>query len=265
MLYRSARPIIAIVAPTLFIVLLWQFAAWGISAWRDVPFPTPGQTIDRLIALLNGQLLAEHTLYQHIADSLMRWLGAFSIAAVAGTIYGIMAVRWHWFAQLCAPLPQILLTVPGLAWIPLAILIFGIGEAATQFMICITAFAPIALATLKGIQQVDISFIRAAKMLGANNNTLFFKVMIPAALPALLSGLRIGLGNSWRVLVAAEMVVGSGSGLGFSIIEARWTLDYTAAFACIMVICGIGLICEYGFLRTLERCTLERWTMQERR
>lgn len=261
---RYLRPLIAIVAPTLFIFLFWQLTALGISTWRDVPFPTPLQTICRLIELLSGQELAEHTIFQHIATSLSRWLCAFSSAAVAGTIYGILALRWKWFALLTAPLPQILLCVPGLAWIPLAILIFGIGERATLFMISITAFAPIALATVKGLEQVDISFIRAAKMLGANDNSLFFKVMLPAALPALVGGLRVGLGNSWRVLVAAEMVVGSGSGLGFSIIEARWTLDYTAAFACIMVICCIGLIFEHGILRTLERRTLERWIVQER-
>jgi len=263
MQYRYTRPLIAIVAPTLFILLLWHVTAAGITAWHDVPFPTPRQTVCRFIELLNGQRLAEHTIFQHITVSLSRWLSAFGIAALSGTLYGIMAVRWKWFEQLTAPLPQILLSVPGLAWIPLAILVFGIGEMATLFMICITAFAPIALATVKGIKQVDISYIRAAKMLGANNNNLFFKVMIPAALPALVSGLRVGLGNSWRVLVAAEMVVGSGNGLGFSIIEARWTLDYTAAFACIMIICCIGLIFEHGIFRTLERRTLERWIVQE--
>ena len=90
---------------------------------------------------------------------------------------------------------------------------------------------------------------------------LFFRLLIPAALPSLTSGLRVGLGTGWRVLVAAEMIVGTGTGLGFSIIQSRWTLDYTSSFACILVICSIGLLFEQVFLKQLEKRTIERWTL----
>ena len=87
------------------------------------------------------------------------------------------------------------------------------------------------------------------------------QVLLPGSLPAILSGLRIGLGNGWRVLVAAEMIVGTGTGLGYSIIQARWTLDYASAFACLGVICVIGLVFEQFIFNPLEQRTIERWAL----
>ncbi len=261
MLRRLRHNLIAILGPTLFIIIAWHLVALLITHWRGIPFPTPWLTLSRLATLLAGHPLAEHSIYEHIGVSLLRWFNAFIVAAISGILFGICSARWSWLRQLTAPIPQLLLLIPGLAWIPVAILVFGIGEGATRFMIAVTAFAPIALATVNGIREVDISFTRAARMLGAGDWALFFQVLIPAALPALIGGLRIGLGNSWRVLVAAEMVVGTGSGLGFSIIESRWTLDYPSALACIVIICLIGLLFEHGLFRTLERRTLERWSL----
>ena len=90
-------------------------------------------------------------------------------------------------------------------------------------------------------------------------------MLLPGALPHILSGLRIGLGNGWRVLLAAEMVVGAGTGLGYSIIQARWTLDYSSAFACLLVILGIGLTVEHLVFAPLERWTVERWRLADER
>ena len=98
-------------------------------------------------------------------------------------------------------------------------------------------------------------------MLGAGPSTLFFQVLIPAALPSILCGLRIGLGTGWRVLVAAEMVVGTGTGLGYSIIQARWNLDYASSFACIIVVCALGLTFEHIMLKYLENRTLRHWAL----
>lgn len=184
----------------------------------------------------------------------------FSIAVTLGIGYGVVAGRVQWIEKATARIPQLMLLVPGLAWIPVAILLFGIGETATLFMIAISAFAPVAINVLGGIKNIDIHLIRAAQMMGAGKNALFFRVLIPAALPALISGLRIGLGTGWRVLVAAEMVVGTGTGLGYSIIQARWTLDYASSFACIAMICMIGLLTEHVFLRQIEKRTIMRWT-----
>jgi NitT/TauT family transport system permease protein/taurine transport system permease protein len=257
------RKFILLIAPLAIVLIIWQIAAEAVLQLRGVDFPSPWQTFYRLALLLAGDQLSNHSLYVHIGSSLYRWLTGFAIAASFGVGYGLIAGRVRLFELATSKIPQVLLLVPGLAWIPVAILIFGVGEAATIFMIAISAFAPVAINVLSGIKNIDRQLIRAAKMLGAGRNTLFFQVLIPAALPSILSGLRIGLGTGWRVLVAAEMVVGTGTGLGYSIIQARWTLNYASSFACIAVICVIGLLFEQVFLKQLEKQTIERWTLTE--
>lgn len=246
-------------APLLIVLIVWQLVALWVIILRGVAFPTPAETFLRLFELIDGVKLIGHSLYEHVASSLQRWVIGFSVAAVCGLAHGLLAGRIPAVEKATARIPQLLLLIPGLAWIPVAILIFGIGEPATIFMIAISSFAPIAINVLSGIKNVDIRFIHAAQMMGTGKRALFLTVLIPAALPSILTGLRIGLGTGWRVLVAAEMVVGTGTGLGYSIIQARWTLDYPSSFACIVVICGIGLLLEKVVLSQIEKHTIARW------
>ena len=253
------RRILMFLASLVILIVLWQVVAVTISAVRGVQFPTPGATGLRLIELLRGDALCDHSLYRHIIDSLARWSVGFAIAAVVGIGYGLLA-GWHPNVEkLTLPIVHVFQMIPGLAWIPVAILLFGISAEATVFMIAVTAFTPVAINVLSGVKQVDATYVRAARMMRARGTTLLFRVLIPGSLPQILSGLRIGLGNGWRVLVAAEMIVGAGTGLGYSIIQARWTLDYTSAFACMLVICVIGLVVERLVFGMLERATVERW------
>jgi ABC-type nitrate/sulfonate/bicarbonate transport system permease component len=165
------------------------------------------------------------------------------------------------FERLLMPLVYVLQLVPGLAWIPIAILLFGIGNRATVFMIAVTALAPVAVNMVAGIRGAAQEHLRVARMAGAGRWQTFAHVLLPGAVPHLLSGLRVGLGNSWRVVVAAEMIVGTGTGLGYSIIQSRWTLDYASAFVCIIVICVVGLLVEYVGFAKLEEATVRRWGM----
>ena len=160
------------------------------------------------------------------------------------------------------PCVHMLQLIPGLAWIPVALLIFGVGEKATVFMIAMTAFTPVAINVHGGVKRVDEVYVRAARMMGARGGDLFVHVLIPGALPHILSGLRVGLGNGWRVLVAGEMIVGAGTGLGYAIIQARWTLDYASAFACVVIICVVGLVLERLVFMPLERRTVEQWGLR---
>ena len=255
------KKILHTLVPVLIVLCLWQVVAQWVEFFRGVSFPTPWQTFSRLSTLIRGEALLNHSLYTHTLISLQRWLIGFSIAAVLGVGYGLAAGRFKWVETLTSKIPQLLILVPGLAWIPVAILLFGIGETATIFMIAIAGFAPIAINTLAGIRLIDIRLIQAARMMGAKENALFFTVLIPGALPSMLSGFRIGLGTGWRVLVAAEMVVGTGTGLGYAIIQARWTLDYASSFVCIAVICIIGLLFEHLFLKQIEKKTVRTWSL----
>lgn len=247
------------ISPFLLVIILWEIIAFLVTHLRNVPFPTPWTTTLRLIDVLGGDHLIDYSLYRHTFDSLARWAIGFGVATLGAIIFGLTAGWWRSLGRLTMPSVQILQLVPGLAWIPVAILLFGIGERATFFMISITAFAPIAINVVDGVKRVDENYIRAARMLGTGGKSLFFRVLLPGALPHIISGLRVGLGNSWRVLVAAEMVVGTGTGLGYSIIQSRWTMDYASAFVCILVICCVGLIMERFVFRHLESHTIERW------
>ncbi|MEW6594767.1 MAG: ABC transporter permease [Thermodesulfobacteriota bacterium] len=255
------RRFLAFLLPFLLFLLLWQVVALLVEGLRGVPFPTPWQTMIRLGRLVAGEPLSDVLLYRHVGDSLLRWLTGFGIAAAIGLLYGLTAGLYHRFELATGQIVHLLQLIPGLAWIPIAILIFGLGEAATIFMIAMAAFPAVAITVLAGVRHLDGTYLRAARMLGAGGKALFFQVLLPGALPATLSGLRLGLGNSWRVLLAAEMVVGSGTGLGYAIVESRWTLDYTGAFACLAVIALIGVLVEYGLFRPLERRTLQRYRL----
>jgi len=250
---------VTVIAALVIPLALW----WGLAAivmhLRHVTFPAPGETALRLIELARGRLLNDATVYRHVADSLQRWALGFGLAVFVGVSSGLLLGWSRLLERLSMPTVTVLQLVPGLAWIPVAILLFGIGESATVFMIAVTALAPIIINTTAGVKGVDELFIRAARMMGANDRTLFARVLLPGSLPHLLSGLRVGFANGWRVLVAGEMIVGTGTGLGYSIIQSRWTLDYAGAFVCIAIICAIGLLVERGILLPLERRTVERW------
>ncbi len=245
--------------PFLIFLLLWQIVAFGVESLRAVPFPTPWQTFVRLGRLASGERLSDALLYRHLCDSLIRWFSGFALAAVCGLFYGLFAGLHYRLEVATGQIIHLLQLIPGLARIPVAILIFGIGASATVFMNAMAAFPPVAISVLAGVKHLDITYLRAARMLGAGKRVIFFHVLLPASLPAILSGLRVGMGNSWRVLLAAEMVVGTGTGLGFSIVESRWNLDYGSAFACLVIIAIIGLTVEYGIFQPIERSTLRRY------
>lgn len=245
--------------PLLLLVVVWQAVAFGIQQTRGVHFPGPWQTVLRLIDLLGGTALLDAPIYVHLGNSLARWGCGFTLGVLGGLACGLIAGSSRWGGRLLLPNIQLLQLIPGLAWIPLALLLFGIGPRATVFMIAATALPPIALSVVGGMRHVDPSYVRAARMMGASRMTLLFRVLLPAALPQVLTGLRVGLGNGWRVLVAGEMIVGTGTGLGYAILQTRWTQDYTSAFACIAIIGGLGLAVERGVFGPAEHAIRRRW------
>jgi len=264
MLYVARRRIslsgaLVTLASIVIPLALWWGIAVLVTQMRGVPFPTPLDTFHRLLALVRGRLLVDFTIYRHLGDSLRRWGIGFSLAMSLGIISGLLLGWSRLLERLSMPTITVLQLIPGLAWVPVAILLFGIGERSTVFMIAVTSLAPIVINTTAGVKGVNELLVRAAKMLGADGRTLFLRVLLPGSLPHLLSGLRVGFANGWRVLVAGEMVVGTGTGLGYSIIQSRWTLDYAGSFVCIAIICLFGLIVERGLLLPLERRTVDRW------
>ena len=231
---------------------IWFITAEVVTSIKGVVFPRPVDTLYRLGELLGGQILYGESIYAHVAASLYRWAIGYALAVGAGILIGIalgISRRGHDVGIIPVYLIQM---IPGLAWVPIAMLIFGLGDVATIFMILMTALPPIAISTSSGIRGVQPNMIKAAEMTGASRPRIFFRILLPASSISVINGLRIGLANGWRVLIAAEMVVGVALGLGYSIFQSRWSLDFEAAFVCIVIICIIGLIIEKVFFITLE-------------
>jgi NitT/TauT family transport system permease protein len=186
----------------------------------------------RLSWLFSGELLID------TLGSMYRVVVGFAIGAALALPLGLwMGSSRHAYAWL-NPLMQVLRPIPPIAYIPLAILWFGLGNAPALFLISLGAFFPVLMNTIAGVRQVDSIYIRAAKNLGVSQRTMFLRVMLPAAVPYILSGVRIGIGTAFIVVIVSEMIAVN-NGLGFRILEAR---EYFWSDKIIAGMISIGLL-----------------------
>jgi taurine transport system permease protein len=191
------------------------------------------------------------TLWQHLAASLQR-IGLALLFAVLLAIPVGIAIGTNRIAQgVFDPLIEFYRPVPPLAYLPLIVIWCGIGELSKVLLIYLAIFAPIAIATATGVRSVDPARIRAAQSLGATRAQLIFQVILPSALPEILTGVRIGLGVGWSTLVAAELIAAT-SGLGFMVQSAAQFLNTDVVLLGILVIALIAFALEMG-LRALQR------------
>jgi len=239
-------------------LIIWQVVAEMIYAMKGVSFPYPYETIVRAGALLGGQQLYDYTIYDHTLASLTRWAIGYILAVALGLVMGVAIGVSRPFRNLSMTSVTVIQLIPGLAWIPIALLIFGLGETATVFIIFMTVLPTIIISTASAIQSAPPIYVKAARIMGMSRFSTFFKVLIPSSSLQILTGLRVGLANGWRVLIAAEMIVGVAIGLGFSLIQSRWSLDFVAAFVSIMIICVIGLFIEKVLFNYIERRLMSR-------
>ncbi|WP_296950023.1 ABC transporter permease [uncultured Massilia sp.] len=188
--------------------------------------------------------------------SMYRVLVGFAVGAglalPLGLLMGASRRAYAWFN----PLMQVLRPIPPIAYIPLSILWFGLGNAPAVFLIALGAFFPVLMNTIAGVRQVDGIYIRAARNLGVSQTTMFVRVMLPAAVPYILSGVRIGIGTAFIVVIVSEMIAVN-NGLGFRILEAReyfWSDKIIAGMISIGI---LGLLIDIGMNRLNNH--LLRW------
>jgi NitT/TauT family transport system permease protein len=205
--------------------------------------------------ILNGAML-RHALY-----TLYRVLFAFMLASVVGVFIGILMGRFRRVERFFVPLVSVLMPIPSLAWVPVFILWFGLGNAATIALVFYAATFPVIYNTWTGVKAVKEVWLRSAQSMGASNRRLFRHVILPGALPYILTGLRLGLGQAWRILVAVEMLAAVPWGLGWLIFGAREFLNTDAMMAGVIVIAVIGLALEKFVFQKLEDYTVVRWGM----
>lgn len=239
--------------PLLFSALL--LAAWHYSVlWTATRiFPSP---ID--VGKGIAELLRENVLWGDINDSLRRVAIGFGAASALGIPLGLI-LGWYPAAdQVVNPVMQILRPISPIAWIPVAIIFFGVGDNAAIFLIFLGAFFPIVVACIDGVTNVPSMYRRAGRNFGLAPWQLLTKVVFPAALPQIIVGLRIALGIAWLVVVAAEMIAVD-SGLGYLVIDSRNSgKRYDLVVAAMLLIGVIGLALDLGF-RRLEKIRSVRW------
>jgi ABC-type nitrate/sulfonate/bicarbonate transport system permease component len=199
---------------------------------------------------VTGELLT------HIGRSLLRVLGGFAAAALAGIPVGLGIGLWALFSDAVDPVVEFFRPIPPPAWIPLGILWFGIGDAQNIFILFLGAFFPVVLNTIAGVRGIDQTLVWGALTLGASRRQVLREIVLPGALPLIVTGLRIGLGVGWMALVAAELMAAR-SGLGFLIQSARYAFVTERVLAGMVVIGLLGLAMDGG-MRALERRLL-RW------
>lgn len=241
----------------LALLLVWQLAA-GLGLLPPTKIPSPFQIILAIRELAVAGLPQGNTLLFHCLYSLLRVSTGFLLALALAIPAGIICGWSRLLREMVTPVIETLRPIPPLAWIPLAILWFGIGLSSASFIIFLGCFFPILLSTMSGVLSVDPVLVSAARTLGASRRQIFLKVLMPGSMPSIYTGLRIGLGIGWMTLVAAEFTgVKSGYGLGYMIMTAR---DIQRPD---LVIAGMALIGLTGFLldavlRLLEYRAL-RW------
>lgn len=227
-------------------------------------FPDPVQTFERLGEyLFAGRVLAGHSIYEHILASVRRLLIAFGLAAATGIVLGSLLGYFNRIYQIGMVPVSIYQMIPGLAWLPVAILIFGLGDWSAIFIIFAVSSMVITIGVSSGIRMVPEVLVNAAKMSGASGLVVFTKVLVPQASASIVNALRLGMSSAWRVLIAAEMVVGTGVGVGCSIQLTRDLLDYVGSFACITVICLLGIFIDRVLLAGIERWMRSRLGIED--
>lgn len=198
------------------------------------------------------------------ASTLLRLVVGFLLGAVLGLALGLAMGRSRRAEDVLVPIVSVGNPIPGLAYAPLFVMWFGLGDVPAVLLVGFAAAFPVAVNTWTGVKAVKEIWIRAAQGMGAGERQLFRKVVLPGALPYVLTGLRLGVARAWRVLVAVEMLTSVSVGLGWLIFGAREFLATDVMLAGIAVIGLVGLGLEKLVFEPIERRTIERWGMVAR-
>ncbi len=240
--------------PLAFIALL--LLIWQIAVTRDPSHLLPGP-----LGVLGGiaDLVQHGLIVKYVVASLFRVTWGFLLAALLAVPLGL-TIGWYRRAEMAFnPIIQILRPISPLAWIPIAILWFGVGDLAAISLIFIGSFLPLLLTAMSAVRNIPSVYVNAGRNFGLSPARLFLRVLYPAVMPQLLIGLRITLGVAWLVVVAAEMIAVN-SGLGFLIIDARNAGNrYDLVVAGMVMIGIIGLLLDRG-MQSLEGAKSLRWS-----
>jgi len=244
---------LCVLPPAIGLALL--MGVWALATQKGGSFPTPGQTWDAAVQLFadpfhrNGP--NDQGMGWHVLNSLSRVALGFGLAALAGIPLGLLIGRSSFANRMAAPLIALLKPVSPLAWLPLGLLAFGSTNSATVWAIVMGALWPLVVHTAAGVQRVPQDYLNVARVLRLSEWTVITRVLLPAVLPDVLTGIRLSVGTAWLVVVAAEMLTG-GAGVGAWAWDAWRHLNVAHVIVAIVVIGTVGLLLE-GMLKRLAR------------
>lgn len=241
--------------PFILVAVVWE-AVVLTDVFPDVLMPS----ITKIGAAF-WKLLGNGILFKHLFASMWRLLIGFFIGGVLGIGLGLLMGQFRAVEKFCLPLVSALLPIPALAWIPLFVLWFGLGDLATVMVIIFSVVLPVCFNTWTGVKTVNPVWLRAADSMNCRGSLMFFKVIFPASLAFTFTGLRIGLARGWRALVAGEMLASTDWGLGWAIFDSREFLATDIMLVMIAVIGLAGFIIEVVIFQLVERWTVVRWGM----
>lgn len=232
-------------------LLLWVW--WLVGRSGSVPhlfLPTPAEVLAAAVTIFQ-EGYANGTLWEHLSASLVRILSALAIAASIGIPLGLVMGLNRWAKGILDAPIEFYWPLPPLAYLPLMIIWLGIGEVSKIALLTLAMFAPILLSAQAGVRSLPIDRINAALSLGARHRHLFFEIVLPSALPEILTGIRIALGVGWSTLVAAELIA-STRGIGYMTMSASHFLATDAVFVGIAIIAACAFCFSFA-MRLLER------------
>jgi NitT/TauT family transport system permease protein len=247
-IWRNAFPFVVVAA-------MWEAVARA-GLFPPRLFPSLEAIAAAFVRLTLSGILPHHAL-----DTLLRLGAGFSLAAVIGIVLGILMGRSRRAEDIILPLVSIGAPIPGLAYAPLFLLWFGLGNLSAVLLVGFVSAFPVIFNTWTGVKAVKDIWVRSAQAMGADDARLFRLVILPGALPYILTGLRLGLAQAWRILVGVEMLAAVPWGLGWMIFGAREFLNMDVMLAGVAVIAAIGLALETLVFRRLEQFTVVRWGM----
>jgi NitT/TauT family transport system permease protein len=243
------------IAGVLVLVAVWEaFARSGLFSTAMTP---PVESVGRVI----WRMLADGSLIENAAVTLVRVFIGLTISFAVAVPLGVLMARYWVAERIFQPVLSVLLPIPSLAWVPLFILWFGIGNLATILVVIYAASFPLIYSVWTGVRAVNPLWLRAATVMGADEATLFRKVMWPGALPYIITGARLAFGRAWIGVIGGELLASPKLGLGEIIFNAAEFLDAGVMLSTLIAIGVIGVFFERFVFQTLEAVTVRRWGM----
>ena len=227
-------------------LLVWSAAALSGMTSRNF-LPAPWDVVQRFAQLV-VEPFAGFTLLQHLLSSFQRFATGFALAVVVGIPLGLLMAWFKWVDRIVSPAFDAVRFVAPIAWVPFAALWFGTGIGGPVLIIFMGAFPPVLINTHRGARQVDRKYIEAAQMLGASHLRAMTQVLLPAAVPSIVAGLRISAGLGWQSLVGAELIVAS-SGVGYLMVKGQASVSTATVMSGMVAIGAVGVLIDVALRR----------------